>query len=199
MRSPIAAALVASSLILAPMAAMADPVAPPPAVETAQSPPVEAEAPDDPMAEASAKQEEARETQLAWHQGMAIGALVMMATTAVLGQVLTYQKQTAPNIDAIQAAHVVSAATTTVLYGTAATLALTAPPAPQPALGTTGFDTLVLHKGLTWLHAGTLAATVALGLSSLFNVPGLAPAHQVLAYTTTGLMVISGGLIVFNF
>lgn len=203
MRSPIAAAIVACSLVLSPLAAVAE-SAPPPAAPVvlaqSESPVESTEA--DPMAEASAKQEAARESQLAWHQGLAIGALVMMATTAVLGQVFSYQKAVSPDqntINVLQAVHVASAATTTVLYGSAATLALTAPPPPQPAFSNGGFDPVVLHRGLAWLHAGTLGATVALGLSSLFNVPGLAPAHQVLAYTTTGLMAISGGLIVFNF
>jgi hypothetical protein len=196
MRSPIAAALVAFTLILAPVAAMAEPVPPPAPVESTQT------TETDPLLEAEHQQKERRETQLAWHQGLAIGALVMMATTAVLGQVLTYQKAVSPDqntVNAFQAVHVVSAATTTALYGSAATLALMAPPPTQPAIGSGGFDPVALHRGLTWLHAGTLGATVALGLSSLFQVPGLAPAHQILAYTTTGLMAISGGLIVFNF
>jgi hypothetical protein len=198
MRSSLVAGLVSASLFLAPLAAMAETPSPAPMAEAIEAvEPVE----DDPYLQAETVQRERREAQLAWHQGLAIGALVAMVTTGILGKVLTSQKADPKviNVDAIQAAHVISATTTTLLYGSAATLALTAPPPTQTAIGSGGFDPIVLHRGLSVLHAATLGATVALGLSSLFQVPGLTGAHQALAFATTGLMAISGGLIVFNF
>jgi hypothetical protein len=216
MRTIAISLITTASLLLVPTIAWATPVpsAGPPAIPAAapsRSPahsgsPVPAVEPadtattaDDGMAAAELRQAEARRGQLAWHQGLAIAALVGMVGTGVVGQVLSYQKNVTLNVDALTATHVVLATTTTLLYGGAATLALTAPPPTQPALGNGGFDPIVLHRGISWLHAATLGATVTLGLMTLLQVPGLAGTHQVLAWTTTGLMLVSGGLIVLNF
>jgi hypothetical protein len=196
MRSLLVAATVAGALVFAPLAAIAEP-APPPAT-SGEAPQPSADDVES-MIQAEHQQQQRRNTQLAWHQGLAIGALVAMVTTGVVGKVLTNQKQTAEDVSALTTAHVVLGTTTTLLYGSAATLALTAPPPTQNPVSSAGFDPVVVHKGISWLHAATLGATVALGVSTLLGVKAVTPAHQALAITTTGLMALSGGLIVFNF
>ena len=199
--------LIVCSLAASPVAAWAEP-APLPATTPTAAPTggpvvIPAETPTA-VDETTAAQETAmadkRRDQLTWHQGLALAALLGMIATGVVGQVLHSQRQSEPNVDALTAVHVSLASATTLLYGGAATLALTAPPPTQPSFDKGGgIDQIVLHRGVSWLHAATLGATVTLGLMSLFNVPGLAPTHQVLAWTTTGLMALSGGLIVLNF
>ncbi|MBC7545798.1 MAG: hypothetical protein H7338_23955 [Candidatus Sericytochromatia bacterium] len=206
MRSFVVALITTGSLICMPLTVWAAPPTPvpttAPATESVPAPALDPSdgAADDGTAAAEARQAQQRRDQLALHQGLAIAALIGMVCTGIVGQVLHYQRDVALEVPvALTATHIVLASTTTLLYGSAATLALTAPPPTQPALGAGGFDPIVLHRGISWLHAATLGATVTLGLMSVLNVRGLAGVHQALAWTTTGLMAFSGGLIVFNF
>lgn len=182
------AALIGAALLLTPATAWAMPAATPPdSLEWR----ISDEQPDN--------EGSLRESRLALHQGLALGTLAGLATTAVLGQTLTYQKLHSPDPMPWQVAHVTSAIVTSLLYAGAATAALTAPPPPIPAPPAEGFDPLVWHRGMSWLHGVGLGSTVGLGLVTMLSDPSLKGVHQVLGWTTTGLMAISGGLIVFNF
>lgn len=183
------AALVGVSLFLAPATAWAQPEATP-------SEPLEWSVNGTPGAE---DDDSLREDRLALHQGLALGTLAGLTTTAVLGQVLTHQKLHSPDPMPWQIAHVTSAVVTSLLYAGAATAALTAPPPRITPLPAEGFDPVVWHRGMSWLHGVGLGSTVGLGLVTMLNDPSLKGVHQVLGWTTTGLMAVSGGLIVFNF
>lgn len=140
-----------------------------------------------------------RRDQLNLHQGLALGALGGLLASGVSGQILSSGAIDPAYNDALTASHVGLAITAVLLYGGAATAALTAPPAPAPWTASGAADTSNWHRGLSWVHAAGLGSTVALGTLTLLNDPRLATAHQVTAWSTIALMSVSGGLLVVGF
>ncbi len=139
-----------------------------------------------------------RRDRLNLHQTLAIGALGGMALTGITGAMLTPDARGGYS-GGLTGVHVASALSTAILYGSAATLALTAPQVAEPSAQEPGYDSSYWHKSLSWVHAAGLGSTLTLGALTLANQPSLSGAHRAAAITTTLLMTLSGGLLVFEF
>lgn len=190
---PSPAALAAASPAAAPPVAeppLAEPpVAAPPVAESLPGPPnvVDDQPAFDPSALAI------RHAQFTLHQGFALTALGAMAATGGLGYWSAEMKGPAELRDL----HLAAAGLTTGLYLTAGTLALTAPANPLQR-GPGPWDTTALHQKGAWLHGAGMAATLGLGLATVFAGSEYTPYHGVAAAATFGLMALSAGVIAFG-
>jgi hypothetical protein len=143
-----------------------------------------------------------RRTMLTLHQGIGLATLGLLAATVVVGQ-LNYMDRFAvgaPGTARFETAHTVLATTTLTGFAATGVLGLLAPvPYDQPR----HLDTIAVHK--LFMGGATLGMMTELGLGfytasheGLEHQRTFAQVHQVIGYSTLGLMAMGASALLFN-
>lgn len=156
-----------------------------------------AKAPDTAVLEAQIRR---RRIMLQLHQALGLATLAGLAATEVVGQLNFNDKYRAGgDTGRYQALHLGLATGTSVLFAAVGLLGVFA---PEPFEKHMRLDTATVHKALVAGATAGMLTQVVLGVfthsrDGHLDQPGLATAHQIVGYTTLGLLGAGAAVLFF--
>jgi hypothetical protein len=146
-----------------------------------------------------------RRALLGVHQIFGIGTLVTMAATTVVGQLSYSDLYGGPGTAKYLWPHRIGMGVVTLEFATAGALAMLAPEPYEAAVADRGFSTATVHKTATSLATVGMLTQLGLGFATArkadagnpHGLDSLARAHQIVGYSTLGLLVVAASAWIF--